>query len=52
MAENCSEAAARLRESENASDRTDAKALAAAAAIHRAEAERHQPPQYWWQEKD
>lgn len=52
MANNCSEAAERLRRTDNPADLADAAALAAAGAIHRAEAERLTPPAYWWQDKN
>lgn len=52
LADNCSEAAARLRETDHPADLADAAAIAAAGAIHRAEAERIKPAAYWWQDRD
>lgn len=61
MARNCREAAARLRETGLDADMADARALAAAAVVHDAEAERlrqieeskrSETPRYWWQEDE
>lgn len=59
MAENCESAARRLATSERIGDQLDAAALAAAAAIHRRDAEKAaraeeaaQPARYWWHDRD
>lgn len=59
MAENCESAARRLATSEREGDRRDGEALAAAAAIHRRDAEKAeraekaaQPARYWWHDRD
>lgn len=51
MAENCEAAAARLAQTENDADHRDGKALAAAAAKHRQDAERERPATYWWHDR-
>lgn len=52
MAENCREAAARLRRSERPADQVDAAAFEAVAKLHDQAAHAARRPRYWWGDRD